>query len=197
MCVCHSLAVKILIFRQGSRHFKSFVCLLMRMALGCQDAPSLGSYLSRCLIFRQGSRFQSCMCVFVNAYGSWLSRCSIFRQLTCQDVSSLGRGVVFSVFVNVYGSWLSRCSIFRQLTCQDVSSLGRGVVFSRACVCFLMCMALGCQDAPSLGSYLSRCLIFRQGSRFQSCMCVFVNVYGSWLSRCSIFRQLPVKMSHL
>ena len=28
-----------------------------------------------------------------------LSRCVVFRQLTCQDVSSLGRGVMFVLYV--------------------------------------------------------------------------------------------------
>ena len=165
------------------------------------EVPSLGGFLSRCSIFRQGesSCVQSCMCVCVfmwlfgcPSFGGFLSRCSIFRQgesscaRSCMCVCSCG-----SLAVKMFH--LSAAS------CQDAPSLGREShpVFGHVCVCVFMWL-FGCQDVPSFGGFLSRCSIFRQGesSCVQSCMCVCVHV-ALWLSRCSIFRRLPVKMLHL
>ena len=66
---------------------------------------------------------------------------------TCQDVSSLGRGV------------LSVCVCVRALT---------------VCVFVLFCVSLSCQDESSFGNNLSRCIVFRQGG--SECVCVYVSL---------------------
>ena len=50
--------------------------------------------LSRRIVFRQGGHVCGCLCFML---ALMLSRCVVFRQLTCQDVSSLGRGVMYVV----------------------------------------------------------------------------------------------------
>ena len=80
------------------------------------------------------------MCSFFLFVPSMHCQDVFFRQCTCQDVSSLGRGLCVCVHVCVFFPFisalnaLSRCVMFRQCTCQDVSSFGRG---SCVCVCVL------------------------------------------------------------
>ncbi len=95
---------------------------------------------------------------------------------TCQDVSSLGRGVVC---VCLYVS-LGCVKIFRlwATTRQDISSLGRGVV----CLC-----SLGCQDVSFLSNNLSVCFVFRGGAVFVLFLYVSLGCHN--LSRCFVFRQ--------
>ena len=52
-------------------------------------------HLSRCVVFGQGV---VCVCAFfiISALNA-LSRCVVFRQCTCQDVSSLGKGLCVCV----------------------------------------------------------------------------------------------------
>ena len=109
---------------------------------------NVGPSLSRWFIFSELA-FQ----VVSSLVWGFISRdcLCLFLALSCQDVSSLGRGVLVSCLsVFNVGPMLSRCVVFRQLTCQDVSSLGRGVHVSSSFVF-------------NVGPTLSRCVVFRQG----------------------------------
>ena len=57
--------------------------------------------LLRHIVFRQGGHVCGCLCFMLALL---LSRCVVFRQLTSQDVSSLGRGVM-SKFAYMYLLW--------------------------------------------------------------------------------------------
>ncbi len=84
------------------------VCVYSCASLGCPDVSSLGNNLSRCFVFRQGGL----VCVCVLLCEPWLSRCFVFRQqLTCQDMSSLGRGALH-LFV--------RALVVTSLSCHNV-----------------------------------------------------------------------------
>ena len=124
-----------------------------------------------------------CVCVCVT---SLLSRCFVFGQLTCQDVSSLGRGVTFCVCVcnlivvkmlRLWATNLSRCIVFRQ-----------GGYFVCVCVCVCVCNLIVVKMLRLWATNLSRCIVFRQGGYFV-CVCVCVCV-TSLLSRCFVFGQL-------
>ena len=115
------------------------------------------------------------MCVCVT---SLLSRCFVFGQLTCQDVSSLGRGVTLCVCVCVC---VCVCNlIVVKMLCLWATNLSRCIVFRQGgyFVCVCVCVT----------SLLSRCIVFRQGGCFV-CVCVCVCV-TSLLSRCIVFGQL-------
>ena len=66
---------------------------------------------------------------------------------TCQDVSSLGRGVLcVCVCVSLYCVY--------------------------TCVFVLFCVSLSCQDESSFGNNLSKYIVFRQGGSECVCVCV-------------------------
>ncbi len=110
-CVCSFLCEpwlsRCFVFRQGGS-----VCIcvyvLFYVSLGCQDVSSLGNNLSRCFVFRQGGS----VCMFCFMWALVVKMFCLWAT-SCQDVSSLGRGVlcVFSVLCE---PWLSRCFVFGQ-----------------------------------------------------------------------------------
>ncbi len=103
----------------------------------------------------------------------WALVVKMFRlwATTCQDVSSLGRGVLcasvcmfWALVVKMFGNNLSSSvcmfcfmwvvfKMFRlwATTCQDVSSLGRGVLCVALVVKMFRLWATTCQDVSSLG----------------------------------------------
>ena len=69
------------------------VCTLFYVSLSCQDVPSFGNNLSRCVVFRKGGFVCVCLSVVCFMWALVVKMCRL-SATTCQDVSSLGRGAL-------------------------------------------------------------------------------------------------------